>query len=139
MQDLGIESHMQAGRWDNAESACNAALQVQPTSAKLHAYLGICYFRQGCFERAVDSLKRATLLDPNFVDAGVKLVQSLDRLQRYEEAFAEAIEWLKLRPGDRTLQGIVHCLSLHVKGNRQDGWERSAHMAHHVVMAQDGD
>jgi tetratricopeptide (TPR) repeat protein len=137
--DLGIETHMQNGRWEEAEHACNAALQVQPTSAKLHAYLGMCYFRRSICDKAVDSFKKATLLDPNFVDAGIKLAQSYDRLQRYEEAYATAVEWLRIRPADRTLQGLVHGLQHQVKGNRTDGWERTQRVSHRVVLASDGE
>jgi tetratricopeptide (TPR) repeat protein len=137
MQDLSIETHMQHGRWDDAETACLAALQVQPASAKLHGYLGICYFRKSQFEKAAESFKKATLLDPNFIDAGIKHAQSLDRLQRYEEAYVVAKDWLRVRPSDKTLQGLVYCLEFHVKGNRVDGWERSRNFAHHVVLAQD--
>jgi tetratricopeptide (TPR) repeat protein len=135
--DLSIESLMAQGRWEEAEYACKAALQIQPVSAKLHAYLGLCKFRQNLFEAAAESFKRATCLDPNFVDAGAKHAQALDRLQRYEEAYVVATEWLRVRPSDRTLQGLVHGLQNHVKGNRTDGWERTAHHAHRIVMAQD--
>jgi len=139
MQDLGIETHMQNGRWAEAEHACHAALQVQPTSAKLHGYLGICHYRQGAYDKAIESLKRATNLDPQFVDAGIKLAQSYDRLQRYEEAYATAVEWLRVRPSDRCLQGLIHGLQHHVKGNRTDGWERTMKHAHRIVMAKDGE
>ncbi|HWD38327.1 MAG TPA: tetratricopeptide repeat protein [Fimbriimonas sp.] len=139
MQELSIEALMQEGKWEDAEHASRAALQVHPTSAKLHAYLGICLFRQNKFEPAAESFKKSTLLDPNFVDAGVKHAQCLDRLQRYEEAFVVANDWLKVRPSDRTLQGIVHGLQHHVRGNRTDGWERTAHYAHRIILAQDGE
>ena len=103
----------------------------------LHAYLGISLFKQSKFELAAESFRRATLLDPKFVDAGTKLAQCYDRLRRYEEAYTEANEWLKLSPANRTLQGIVRALELQVKGNRKDGWERTAHFAHTVTFARD--
>lgn len=139
MPDLGIEGLMQQGRWDDAELACRSALQVQPTSAKLHAYLGLCLFRKNNFEQAAESFKRATMLDEKFVDAGVKHAQCLDRLRRYEEAYVVAQDWLRVKPSDRTLQGLVNGLQYHVKGNRSDGWERTAHLAHRIVLAQDGE
>jgi Tfp pilus assembly protein PilF len=137
--DPGIEALMQQGRWEDAEAACTAGLASTPGNAKLHAYLGLCLYRKNAFDKAADSFKRATMLDPNFVDAGVKLAQSLDRLRRYEEAYVVAKEWLAVRPADRTLQGLVNGLQLHVKGNRQDGWERTAHYAHRIILAEDGE
>ncbi len=103
----------------------------------LHAYLGICLYKQNQFAPAAESFKRATLLDPKFVDAGVKLAQCYDRLRQYEEAYVVAREWLTICPSNRTLQGLVHGLELQVKGNRVDGWEKSRHFGHNVVFARD--
>jgi hypothetical protein len=60
-------------------------------------------------------------------------------MQKYEEAYKVATEWLRVRPSDRTLQGLVNGLQYHVKGNRTDGWERTAHFAHRIILAQDED
>jgi tetratricopeptide (TPR) repeat protein len=138
MSHSGIDSLLQQGKFADAEHASRAALQVCPTNAMLHAYLGICLFKQSQFAPAAESFKRANLLDPKFVDAGVKLAQCYDRLRRYEEAFEVAQEWLRICPSNRTLQGLVNCLELQVKGNRTDGWERSRNFQRTVRFAQDG-
>jgi tetratricopeptide (TPR) repeat protein len=137
MSHTGIESLMQQGKWAEATTASQAALQVCPTNAMLHAYLGISLFKQNCFEGAVESFRRATVLDPKFADAGAKLAQCYDRLHRYEEAYAVAKEWLWIDPNNRILQALVDGLEYRVKGNRTDGWERSRQYGHNVTMAQD--
>ena len=137
MQPGLIETYLQQGKLDEAISACNEALMEQPTNARFHAYLGMCHFRKAEFEPAAQSFQRATALDPNFCDAAVKLAQCYDRLRKYEESYSIAKEWLQIYPNNRVLQGLVDALQHRVKGNRQDGWERSAHMAHAVVWAAD--
>lgn len=125
MQRPTIEELMQQGKWGEAVSACREALMAQPTSAKVNGYLGLCYFRAGEFAAAIEPLERATVLDPHFVDAAVKLAQCYDRLGKYGQAYTVASEWLAKKPSDRTLQGLCNALGSYADLNRTDGWERS--------------
>lgn len=138
MPTEGIETFLQQGKWEEAEFASRAALQICPANAKLHAYLGVCLFRQNKFDSAAESFSRATILDPKFSDAGAKLAQCYDRLHRYEEAYVVASEWIHVDPNNRILQALVRALELQVKGNRTDGWQRTAHLEVEVRLAQDG-
>jgi Flp pilus assembly protein TadD len=126
---------MCAGDWDGAIAACKAALQLVPVDAKLHGYLGCCYFRKGDYASAIEPFRRATALNPKFWEAGTKLAQCYDRLHRYEEAYATAKEWLHVRPGDHTLEGIVFALKDMVHGPVKEGWERTEFLAHHVEFS----
>lgn len=119
---------MHQGDWDGAFAMTQAALQATPTIPKLHAYLGLCYFRKSDFASAEGCFRRAVTLDPHYWEAGAKLAQCLDRLYRREEAFTVAKQFLKVNPSDRTLQGIVHALEHQVKGHHQEGWERSRNL-----------
>lgn len=132
---------MQRQDWDGAIAAARSAIVAYPVNAKYHALLGLCYFRKGSFHQAVDPLRRATILDPNFVDAGIKLAQSLDRSGDYVEAHRVAEEFLRLRPADRTLQGLVMALQDHRDRSHQDGWERSRRLDHVSVRlaSEDGE
>ncbi|MDR3687886.1 MAG: tetratricopeptide repeat protein [Fimbriimonas sp.] len=133
----GIEALMQRGAWEDAIVECRAVLQLQPTNTRILGYLGMCHFRKGEFDKAIEPFRKASVLDPNFWEAGVKLAQCHDRLRRYEEAYEIAREWLRVRPQDHTLQGLVEALKYQVRGNRVDGWERTAHLAHNVKFARD--
>jgi Flp pilus assembly protein TadD len=137
MDSTGIEVLMQRGEWANAILRCQAALQVTPTNAKLHAYLGLCYFRQGDFANAEPCFRRASTLDERFWEAGAKHAQCLDRLRRREEAYEVAKHWLKVNPSDNTLRGIVVALEHQVRGNRQEGWERSRGMSYQVQLGSE--
>ena len=136
MSQDGIEALMRKGAWEEAGVACQAALQVQPTNAKLIAYLGLTQFHKEDYAAAEVSFRRATTLDPNFVDAGVKHAQCLDKLRRYEEAYIIAKEWLVKRPGHPTLSGLIHFLQNMVRGERQS-WERTVGLSHNVQIAGD--
>ena len=137
MDNASVEELLQKGRWADAEHLCRSMLQVQPCNAKMQGYLGVCLFRQNRFEDAARAFKTASCLDPNFVDAGVKHAQSLFRLHRYEEAYEVAQHWLKQRPSDHALQGLIEQLEFQVKGNRTDGWERTRRLEGQAKLAED--
>ena len=139
MSSSRIEVLMQSGAWDDAIVECKAVLQLQPTNPRVHAMLGMCYFRKGEYQLALEPFRKASVLDPKCWEAGVKLAQCYDRLKRYEEAYAVAKEWLQVRPQDHTLQGLVEILQFQVKGNKVEGWERTAHLAHEVKLAKGTD
>jgi len=128
---------MQRGDWDAAITECKGALQVTPTNAKIRAYLGMCLFRKNEFALAAEEFRKATTLDPNFWQAGTKLAQCLDRLRRHEEAYEVARHWLRVMPADHTLQGLVLGLEYQVRGNRQEGWERTAGASREIRFTRD--
>ncbi len=137
MSNSGIDALMLKGAWDDAIIECKAVLQLQPTNARLHGLLGMCHFRKGEYDKALEPFRKASVLDPKFWEAGVKLAQCYDRLRRYEEAYTTAKEWLRVRPQDHTLQGLVELLQYQVRGNKVEGWERTAHLAHNIKFARD--
>ena len=132
-----IEAIMATGDWDSAIAACRTGLMSTPCNPKIHAYLGMCFFRKGDFANAIEPFRRATLLDPKFWQAGAKLAQCYDRLRRFEEAYSVAKEWIRVQPNDPTLQGLVFALENQVKGNRLDGWERTRGLAHKVTFSSE--
>lgn len=136
MYHEGIEELMRKGDWDGACKACEAILQIQPTNAKVLGLMGMCQFRSSDFVGAETTFRKATALDPHFIDAGIKLAQCLERQKRYEEAFNEASEWQKQRPNDRILSGMVEFLRPHARGNKQ-GWEQNVGINRTVRFAGD--
>jgi tetratricopeptide (TPR) repeat protein len=138
IDQAGIEGLMRQGRWDEAMHASKSALQVQPTNAKLQAYLGLCLFQQQDWPGAASAFQKATALQPDFWQAGAKLAQSYERMRRYPEALEVAKEFLRVQPNDITLQGLIRYLTPMVH-TRTEGWERTAHLGYEVRMAGDRD
>lgn len=132
-----IENHMQRGAWDDAIAECRQFLGAQPVNSTVWAYLGVCHFRKSEWEHAVEALKRATILDPKFVDAGVKLAQALHRLGRGLEALEVSEHFLTIRPGDRTLEGLREALHHHSHQRRTDGWERTIRLNSQIIDNSD--
>ncbi|HEY0868451.1 MAG TPA: tetratricopeptide repeat protein [Fimbriimonas sp.] len=128
MNYANIEGLMQRGMWEDAIVECKAVLQVQPTNPRLHGYMGICHYRLDRWEEAAISLRRAIILDPHFLDAGVKLAQCLDKCGRHLEAFDVCQDFLHLQPGNTTLKGLSEALQRHTDERRIDGWEPSTRL-----------
>lgn len=120
-----IDQLFREQKWEDAAFAVQARLQIYPTDARLHAYLGLALFRLGKFDEACPSFFRAYTLDPNFGDAAVKHAQCLERQRRYREAMDVVKEWLPRRPNDAALVGLHDFLKQKWEAEEHDGWERS--------------
>jgi Flp pilus assembly protein TadD len=123
---------MRQGDWEGAKAATQAALLQVPTNPHLHAYLGICFFRQNRFEEAEPCFRRASTLDPGFWQAGAKHAQCLYQLRRREEAYQVAKHWSSVNPNDNTLRGLIHTLQHQVRGTHQEGWERTRGLGYKI-------
>jgi tetratricopeptide (TPR) repeat protein len=136
----GIEALMRMGQWEAARVETEKLLLDHPASAKLRGYVGLCYYRLGNFEAAAAQLRQATCLDERFVDAGVKLVQALDRLQRYDEALEAAEQFAKVDPNNDTLIHLINGLQRQVPKRVTDSWELSIMLdRHEVKLASEAD
>ena len=69
------------------------------TEAKLEYNRGVDFYQQGQFENAVKSFKRATELDPNYIDAYYNLGALLEYLKQ-DEAALNAFKQIILRKPD---------------------------------------
>lgn len=130
-----IEAQMRNGRWREAQRACHELIYSRPTDPRLHALEGIAFFRLGEFAQAEPCFMRATALDPNFVDAGIKRCQCLERLRMFDHMLHLAREWQAKRPSDPTLKSLLHTYGLRPDASRTEPWEmhkrsnRSVHFA----------
>ena len=130
-----IESQMRNSRWREAQRACRALLFSRPTDSLLHAWEGLCFFRLGQFAAAEPCFMRASVLDPDFVGAGVKRCQCLERLGMIDEAVRLAREWSARRPNEPTLRALIHNYGNRPDPYRTDAWERTARRKRSVEFA----
>ncbi len=128
-----IEQAMRQGDWENARHLAEQFIQIQPVNARAQAYLGLCHYRCGDFERAIGPLQRAVVLDENFWEAGTLLAQTYDRLLRFEEALEITERFLAVRPSDPTLIHLKEGLLRNVPEKITDSWQKSTQLDWHRV------
>lgn len=128
-----IEQAMKQGDWENARHLAEQFIQIQPINARAQAYLGLCHYRCGDFERAIGPLQRAIVLDENFWEAGTLLAQTYDRLLRFEEALEVTERFLAVRPSDQTLIHLKEGLLRNVPEKITDSWQKSTQLDWHRV------
>jgi tetratricopeptide (TPR) repeat protein len=73
-------------RWDDAARAYEKLRQLSPETAEVHAQLGMIYFQQNAFARAVPPLRKALKLKPGLPNVDVLLAMCLSELGQYDEA-----------------------------------------------------
>lgn len=80
------EQALAAGRYDEAARAYEKLRELSPGTAEVHAQLGLVYFQQRDYARAVPTLRQALKLNPALPKADVLLAMSLSELGRFKEA-----------------------------------------------------
>jgi tetratricopeptide (TPR) repeat protein len=83
------ERALAQGRYAEAQKAYETLRQLSPTTAEVHARLGLIYFQEGKFGDAVPALREAIRLKPGLPKVASLLGMSLSELGRYEEALPE--------------------------------------------------
>jgi len=130
-----IEEYIRKGQWLDALHLAEQFLQIQPTNAHVQGYVGLCHFRSCQFEKAIEPLKKAIVLDDQFWEAGTLLAQAYDRLLRYEEALQVVEQFLAVRPSDPTLTHLKEGLMRNVPQKITDSWQLTTQLDwHHVEL-----
>lgn len=70
--ELG-NSHVQAGRWSEAVTAYQQAIELDPGLQAAYANLGVAYYQLGEFDRAASQYKKALELDPEDIEVAYNL------------------------------------------------------------------
>ena len=73
-------------RWADAARAYEKLRELSPETAEVHAQLGMIYFQQHEFARAIPPLRRALKLKPGLPNVDVLLAMCLSELGQYKEA-----------------------------------------------------
>lgn len=80
------ERALAANRYVEAAKAYENLSRLDPTSAELHARLGVIWFQAREYEKAIPELRRALKLKPALPNAALLLAMSLSELGQYKEA-----------------------------------------------------
>jgi tetratricopeptide (TPR) repeat protein len=73
-------------RWADAARAYEKLRELSPETAEVHAQLGMIYFQQHDFARAVPALRQALKLKPGLPNVDILLAMCLSELGQYEKA-----------------------------------------------------
>jgi tetratricopeptide (TPR) repeat protein len=82
------EQALAAGHYADAEKAYEKVVQLDPGAAEAHARLGVIYFQEKKFDRAVASLRQALKLKPSLPKLDTLLAMSLSELGQYDQALS---------------------------------------------------
>ena len=80
------QNAMASGHYAEAEKNFVALEKLQPSVAEVHATLGVIYFTQKKFDKAVAQIRQAEKLKPGLPNLNTLLALSLSELGQYEEA-----------------------------------------------------
>jgi len=80
------EEALAQGRYEEAARAYEKLKELSPSTAEVHAKLGLIYFQQGDYERAASALRQGLKLKPSLPKADILLAMSLSELGRFKEA-----------------------------------------------------
>lgn len=130
-----VEQMMASNNWQGALAKCKELGVQYPTSAKVMAYTGLCFYKAQDFGNAATYFKKALLLDEKYFDAALKLAQCLDRLLLYSEALEAAQVAHKLRPSDPTANVLLNGLQRQVASEPAQAWNKG--VRHNVTISSD--
>ncbi len=89
----GLERYAEEGqkalaerRWADAARAYEKLRELSPETAEVHAQLGMIYFQQHDFARAVPTLRKALKLKPGLPNVDILLAMCLSEVGQYKEA-----------------------------------------------------
>lgn len=96
-----------SARFAELEQELKSLIRAHPLDFRLLNLSGICCYRLGQFERAIDQYKKAIKLNPNFTDARINLGVVYKILGNYEQAINEYHKVIDSNPEEfRALNNI---------------------------------
>jgi tetratricopeptide (TPR) repeat protein len=90
------EQALAQGRYPEAAAAYEKLKEMSPGTAEVHAKLGLIYFQQRDYNRAVPALRQALKLKPTLPKADILLAMSLAEIGQYSEALPGLRRAMKL-------------------------------------------
>lgn len=112
------DAHLMIGNYEKAIHYLKQALTFKD-DAESYFQLGFAYMGQEEYEKAVDSLKRAQLLDPTLIGIYVLLSNAYEHLQQFEEALSILEEAMKINDMDIDLYLVAGEIATKIQDYQQ--------------------
>jgi adenylate cyclase len=88
-----------SGKWEESLGYAEKAIRLAPfPPVSYYWLLGRAYFMTGEYDKAVETFKKAVLVNPDYLVARAFLAACYSSLDRQAEATAEAREVLRINP-----------------------------------------
>jgi tetratricopeptide (TPR) repeat protein len=79
-------SYRALGRWEEAEKAYSAALELESDNAQYHDMLGYVYYKSGDYDRAAEKCSEAIRISPGVPTYASHLVLACGKIDNPEKA-----------------------------------------------------
>lgn len=121
-RSLGL-AYSEQENFDEAMSAYMKILDFMPDDAEIITKVGILHQKAGRLEPALACFQKVLQAKPDFLPARESLVETLERYNKVDEAYEEALKGLELSPGGPSLN--VHAAACERRrGEVRKGIER---------------
>jgi tetratricopeptide (TPR) repeat protein len=80
--------YIKLGRYDAAEKILKNTLREYGSIANIHNLLGLTFYKQSKFSKAIVEFNKALATNPDFIEAALNLAATLCDVSRYEDAAA---------------------------------------------------
>lgn len=94
--------YIEAGKLDEALTALNKALEIDPNFAEAYFNLGVLYCTRGLTDRGIDEFRKALKLQPNNAKMHLYLGRAYVDIESFDNAIEEYKQAIRLNPKDAT-------------------------------------
>jgi len=92
------DAFLDLGKYPEAISHLNDALQINPNYAEAHNNLGLVFFYQGKYQEAIPHLNDALRINPDYAEAHNNLANIFFYQGKYREAISHLNDALRINP-----------------------------------------
>ncbi|WP_181770769.1 tetratricopeptide repeat protein [Amycolatopsis pittospori] len=104
---MKVDWLISTGQLEKAVDRADDALVLAPAAADLHVARGRARYEQGQFAAAIESFRRASVLEPHRAESVQWLVSALRVLERHEEVHREIEGALRRMPTNQVLLSVA--------------------------------
>ncbi|MBI5049259.1 MAG: tetratricopeptide repeat protein [Deltaproteobacteria bacterium] len=118
--DKGIQFSLK-GQYDEAISAYNESLKLNPQSAEAHSNLGFAYFDKGNMDQAIAEQQKALAVNPKFGHAFYGMALAYEKNGNKKEAIKNLEEFMKYTEPHSLWWNKAGEKLVNLKGERKEG------------------
>ena len=95
------------GRLDEALEEMKRALELEPASLVMNAFMGAALYYSGRYDDAIEQCRKTIEMDPNFVVAHLYLGLAYEQSRMFDDAISEFRKAISLSPGSPLMKSAL--------------------------------